>query len=213
MFVRRRGFTVIEIIIVMAIFSIVLGVVIQIFVFTTRTQRRSRNVQEAYAQGRAAVEALAREGQNGSIDYDFYADPASGDSLADQPVGVTALRDSQGQLVRFRCVERLAESIEPCNAANPAFGQVQMCRGGGCEAAQPSWAGITDEATDVISWRVWLGPVQDPFRRDPANPARYLADAQPWVTVAATVQPPRLSGTQLPEVRVQSTVTSRVYLR
>ncbi len=221
MYLRRRGFTVIEIIIVMAIFSIVLGVIIQIFIFTTRTQRQSRSVQEAYAQGRAAVEAVAREAQNGSIDYAYYDEPGNNESLAAQPVGVLALRDSQGQLVAFRCTEdpETVDAITPCDPASPARGVVQMCRGAGCSNSishggfTGSWAGITDQATDVTSWRTWLGPSLNPFRRNPDNPAQYLAEVQPWVTVAAAVQPQPVSGSQLPEVRLQSTVSSRTYLR
>ncbi len=199
----------------MAIFSIVLGVIIQIFIFTTRTQRRSRSVQEAYAQGRAAVEGVARELQNGSVDYGYYSDPAhAADSLEAQPVDVTALRDSQGQSVRFRCVENLANGAEQaCDADTPERGQVELCRGSGCDATPPAWAGVTDEATDVTAWSVWLGPEDDPFRRDPDDVARYLADVQPWLTVAATVQPAPVSGVQLPEARVQATVSSRSYLR
>lgn len=209
---RRRAFTVIEIVIVMAIFSIVLGVIIQIFVFTTRTQRQSRSVQEAYAQGRAAVEALAREVQNGSVDYLYYADELNGSQLTTQPVSVAALRDSLGAEVQLRCVEHLAEGgVQACSAATPELGQVQLCRGSGCSSG--SWAGVTDEATDVTSWRVWLGPVDDPFRRDPANPAAYLANVQPWVTASIVVQPTSVAGSQPDPVRLQATVSSRTYLR
>lgn len=211
--IRRRGFTVIEVIIVMAIFSIVMGVIIQIFIFTTRTQRRSRSMQEAYAQGRAAVESLVREAQNGSVDYSFYADPASGVSLVAQPVSVVALRDSQGQTVRFRCTEDpgTPDTVVPCAAATPARGVVQVCRGSACAAG--GWAGVTDGAADITSWRTWLGPVADPFSRDPDSPSSYMAYEQPWVTVSATVQPHPVAGGTLLPVRLQSTVSSRTYLR
>jgi prepilin-type N-terminal cleavage/methylation domain-containing protein len=207
-----RGFTVIEVIITMAIFSIVMGVVIQIFIFTTRTQRRSRSMQEAYAQGRAAVEALAREGQNGSVDYSFYSEPLNEVSLTAQPVAIAAFRDSQGQTVRFRCVERLAAAaVHPCDAETSELGQVQLCRGSGCDSG--SWAGITDEATDITGWRTWLGPVKNPFSRDPDNASLYLENIQPWVTAAITVQPAAVAGAQLAPVHLQSTVSSRTYLR
>lgn len=197
----------------MAIFSIVLGVIIQIFIFTTRTQRRSRSMQEAYAQGRVAVEALVREAQNGSVDYGFYALPANGVSLTAQPVGVVALRDSQGQTVRFRCTEdpETPETVVPCDAATPARGVVQVCRGSACGAG--SWAGVTDGAADITSWRTWLGPVADPFSRAAGNPSGYQAYTQPWVTVSAAVQPQPVAGGTLPPVRLQSTVSSRTYLR
>jgi len=208
----RRGFTVIEVIITMAIFSIVLGVVIQIFIFTTRTQRRSRSIQEAYAQGRAAVEQLAREGQNGSVDYSFYNDPLNPVSLTAQPLATAALRDSQGQTVRFRCVERLAEgAVQPCDDTTSELGQVQLCRGSGCDSG--SWAGITDEATDVTSWRTWLGPVENPFLREPDDASLYLENVQPWITASITVRPAAVAGGQLAPVHLQATVSSRTYLR
>lgn len=212
---RRRGFTVIEVIIVMAIFSIVLGVIIQIFIFTSRTQRRSRSVQEAYAQARAAVEALAREGQNGTVDYAFYGppgEPAHSVDIASQPVAVAAFRSSQGTDVRFRCAEPLAANPnQACSGSTPELGQVQMCRGSAC--ASGGWAGITDEATDVVSWSTWVGPTDDPFARDRDDPANYAANRQPWVTAAISVRPAAVAGSQPPEVRLQATVSSRSYQR
>lgn len=213
----RPAFTVIEVIIVMAIFSIVLGVVIQIFVFTTRIQRRSRSVQEGYAQARVAVEALVREGQYGTVDYGFYGlpgTPANDVDIGSQPVAVAAFRDSGGQEVQFRCVELplpTASSPSLCNPSTPQRGQVQVCRGSGCGTG--AWAGLTDEATDVVGWSTWVSPDKNPFQRNPDDASHYLSDVQPLVVVVASVRPAAVAGSQPDDVRLQATVSSRTYLR
>jgi prepilin-type N-terminal cleavage/methylation domain-containing protein len=219
----RPGFTVIEMIITMAVFSIVLGVIIQIFIFTSRTQRSGRSVQEAYAEARVVVETMSREIQNGSIDYSYYTTSVSNPNLESltAAVNVAALRDSQGQAVRFRCVNQGTDDL--CDPSAPiTHGQIQVCRGSGCSSENNSWAPLTDDATYVTGWRVWLGPAHDPFQRDPdydpinpspEHPSQYMSEEQPWLTAVISVLPRPVSGQALPEVRLQSTVSSRTYLR
>ena len=210
----RPGFTVIEMIITMAVFSIVLGVIIQIFIFTSRTQRSGRSVQEAYAEARTVVETMSREIQNGSIDYSYYTGDPPPESL-NAAVNVAALRDSQGQAVRFRCVNQGTNDL--CDTSTN-HGQIQMCRGSGCSSENNSWASLTDDVTYVTGWRVWLGPANDPFQRDLDYPSTdhdspYLSNEQSWLTAVISVLPRPVSGHDLPEVRLQSTVSSRTYLR
>jgi type II secretory pathway pseudopilin PulG len=201
--IRRPSFTVIEVIIVMAIFSIVMGIVIQIFIFTSRTQRRSRSTQEAYAEARTVIEAIGREAQDGSIDYGYYEHP---EDLA-QAVPVAALRDSQGQAVRFRCVQ--AGTATPCSPATP--GQVELCRSSGC--ASNSWAALTDGSTSVVGLRLWLGPQLDPFRRLAGSASEYQSNEQPWLAAVIQIQPRPVSGSVLDTVRLQATISSRTYQR
>lgn len=205
----RGGFTVMELVIVMAIFSILLGVIIQIFLYTTVHQRRSRAIQEAQNEARVALEAVARELQNGQIDYDYYLGPANENQLTNQPVSVLALRDSQGGIIRFRCVENGAAD-EPCDPNTPDHGSVQLCRASGCDAEE--WSGLVNEKLDVTSWQLWVGPLLNPFQRL-AGGTSYQSDEQPWVTASVTIKPNQVDRAPIPDIRLQTTITTRTYLR
>lgn len=208
---HQRSFTVMELIIVMAIFSIVLGVIIQIFIFTTAHQQRSRAIQQAQNEARTVLETVAREIQHGQIDYSWYYDPETQtNDLLQQPISYLALRDSDGEMVRFRCVD--AEDL-PCGSSEQlTMGMMQMCRGTGC-SSNSGWSNLVNEELNVVNWQLWVGPNRDPFERDPDNLISYITNEQPWVTMIITIRPRQVSRTPIPDVNLQTTISTRTYFR
>src|SRR3989338_1459541 len=92
------GFTIMETVLVMAIFSIATTYAVGIFVKSNTVQKRTANVQQLTADARFVVEVMAREVRMGKIDYDYtgYFLPLDG------PQTVLAIKDQDNQPVRFR---------------------------------------------------------------------------------------------------------------
>ncbi|MBI4414916.1 MAG: type II secretion system protein, partial [Candidatus Kerfeldbacteria bacterium] len=70
---HRKGFTLVEILTVVSIFAVTSLIATNIFVITSRFQRKAATSQKLQGDIRFAVEAIAREVRFGTIDYGCYA--------------------------------------------------------------------------------------------------------------------------------------------
>jgi prepilin-type N-terminal cleavage/methylation domain-containing protein len=213
----RRGFTLVEVVVVMALFTVVAEVAMGIFIFTSRVQRRTRALLEASAEARAAADMISREVRADVIDYSFYAEQEPPVSLGQQqPLAALALVTEVGQLLRYRCVE--SEAASPC-AVGGERGRLEVCK---VTPTPPvprptcganDWAPLVGDALDVTGWRVWLGPTSTPFEVSSTAPGTYGSNQQPWVTAVIEMQPRPVAGQTLQPVRVQATAVTRTYVR
>ncbi|MFH1028326.1 MAG: type II secretion system protein, partial [Pseudomonadota bacterium] len=69
----RGGFTLMEILLVLGIFSTTLLLVINIFVSSSNLQQRTIVAQRLTADARYTIETIARAVRSGTVDYDFYS--------------------------------------------------------------------------------------------------------------------------------------------
>lgn len=69
---RKKGFTLVEIILASSIFTIVSVIGVSVFVNVTRIQRRVALENAMYEDGRFMMERIAREIRQNSIDYEEY---------------------------------------------------------------------------------------------------------------------------------------------
>lgn len=91
----RPGFTLIEILLAMGIFSTTLLIVINIFVSSSRLQQRAVVGQRMTGDARYTIETMARAVRSGIVDYNFYADPLPVDlSPYDLPDSARDIGDS-----------------------------------------------------------------------------------------------------------------------
>ena len=86
---NEQGFTLIEILLAMGIFSTTLLIIMNVFVGSARLQQRSIVGQRLTSDARYTIEAMARAVRSGIIDYDFYA----GLSPYEIPAGVGDIGD------------------------------------------------------------------------------------------------------------------------
>ena len=85
---QQKGFTLLEMLVVSAIFIMALSSMVMIFVETNKAQKRLANSEKLQADTRYLVELMAREIRNNTIDYSFY--PAN-DDMSSQPLENLAL--------------------------------------------------------------------------------------------------------------------------
>ena len=190
------GFTIMETVLVMAIFSIATTYAVGIFVKSNTVQKRTANVQQLTADARFVVEVMAREVRMGKIDYDYtgYVLPLDG------PQTVLAIKDQDNQPVRFR---RFA-AAEDRQAVQVCTGDDVFC------SLDANWTDITPNNLTVNRLNFYIAPAQDPFSWQLPD---YYSDLQPLVTIILETE--SLASAELEQhlSYFQTTVSSRSYQR
>ena len=182
---NQQGFTLVEMIITMAIFTTALTTVANIFLYANRTQRKTQAGQQSQFDARFAMEVMAQQVRRGQIDYAYY-----GGAIAGNPQTVLALTDSTGAKVQFR------------RQTVGGVGKVQVSFDNGA-----NWTDLTPPGLSAAVLSFFLSPPSDPFAAVPAS------HAQPLVTIALSTTSTSAEGLTLPPVFLQTTVVSRQYLR
>ena len=98
---NKLGFTLVEVVVALGIFSIATTYAISIFVQSNQVQKRTANIQRILSDARYALEVMAREVRMGHIDYD-YAGYDTQEGVLNLEQSVLALRDSDDSPVKFR---------------------------------------------------------------------------------------------------------------
>ncbi len=187
----QTGFTLMEVLVVLAVFSTISVAVTDLFMISTRAERRIGTEERMQADARTAIEQMARTMRGAAVAYDKLASPVP------WPVDRLPLRLANGTLVEYYLSSNAAEcgaSPAPClmirEDENPA------------RAAALSTAGLT-----VTNLKFFIAPAQDPYA---IAGGAYAADDSPRVTFVIKVAPTAAPGQS---VTVQSTVTTRQYVR
>ncbi|MBI5465696.1 MAG: prepilin-type N-terminal cleavage/methylation domain-containing protein [Candidatus Kerfeldbacteria bacterium] len=188
---KPKGFTIMEMVVVLAVFSVVAVVTADIFFTVTRAQKRVVQQQQVQSDVRFSLDTIAREIHQGFVDYDYYASQVPALYLVQgsqvQPQTVLALRDAAGVAVRFR---QTADTL-------------QVCRG-----QCTSWEPLVSENIQVPKAVFYLVPGSDPFAQVAGVPDDY-----PRVTMVLSAQSAAQSQLPLTTFFLQTTVAARSYRR
>ncbi|MFZ5391063.1 MAG: PulJ/GspJ family protein [Patescibacteria group bacterium] len=197
--IKSAGFTVMELVVVLGVFSIVVILVTDIFFIITRAQRSLVASQAVQRDMRFVIESIVKDVQQGLVDYSYYQsqvpavnlkDPITGQIL---PQSVLALVDNTGRAVRYRFVD--AQSGQPA--------RLEISRG-----VSGNWDSLLSDDVILIVVRFYLVPSTDPFLESAAS------QQQPRVTIILSGQAVPTSGTSLPATFfLQTTALTRSYLR
>src|SRR3989339_895597 len=163
----KKGFTLMEMLVALAIFSTVVTITTDIFFSYQRTQRKTEELQKVVSTARFVSEAIVREVKEGTIDYGYTNYVRSGDALSN-PQTVLALKDAEGRQVIFSQSGQngCPEGSDPC---------IILTRDSGSES-------ITPRGVRVNSLQFYISPAQDPYSFDIGRGA-FMSNAQPRVTV------------------------------
>jgi len=193
----RRGFSLMEMLVVLGIFSTVVVAASDILMMSSRSQRKVFALERTQADARFAMEAISREVRTGSIDYAYYG----ADLPANGPVDDLALIDSAGKKIKF---------FKSAGASECADVSSSPCLLVSIEGGTP--APITPKGVKVYSSAFYLLPKADPALFDTFT-GGYASNVQPHVTVVlvmeSAVQDPR----ERSVVYLQTTVENRGYKR
>jgi prepilin-type N-terminal cleavage/methylation domain-containing protein len=194
--INRRGFTLIEMMVVLAIFSVVTVVIVDIFMMASRAQRRTLAIQRIQSDARYSMEAMAKEIKMDTIDYNFY-----GGTISDGPQDTLALRDADDNSIIFK------KSAENCPTGTINCLVVSLDGG-------TTWASITAKGINVEDLKFYIGPSKDPFRLVKIGEVyTYETDNQPRVTIVLATKGVGGRAEEQQTVYLQTTVSNRIYRR
>lgn len=192
----RRGFTLMELLVVMGLFSVTVMIATNIFMLSSRAQRRVLAITAAQADLRYALEAMVREARMGQIDYAAYA--ASGGVAI--PANRLVIKGPSGDQETFF----LSNNPTVCPTG------ITKCLALTVDGSAPQ--ALTTAGLEIDSLVFYVSPQADPFRADPAS-GLYAADEQPTVTIAVRAHTTGVGAQDVMSLNAETTTASRLYVR
>ncbi len=183
------GFTLMEIVIVLALFALASILIAGIFVNMQTTQRRVRDNQELITDARYLLEVIAREVRSDFIDYSGLVS------------GKLSLKSASG-------VDIVIEHKTGDGCTAPAKCVVDISRDG--NAAQ-----LNSKNLAVEHLQFYVSPLTDPFPTGTPGVIQTTPDQQPRVTIVLKVsnEPKKPRAAERKAIYLQTTVSARAYVR
>ena len=193
---RQRGFSLIEILISMAIFLTVILLVSDIFVSTTTVQKKTIREQKAMNDLSNVIEQIAQYIRVGKVNYNLpYSTPS--DRINIELEGgdfISIWQEDSGQTKSIAMNYRLDGGSIKSGYLTPEYTKT------------PKFDYYLIENLDF-----YITPIEDPTRLDLNN--EYLSNQQPIVTVVIDAIVLTEDNQYLKNVKLQTTVNSRSYDR
>lgn len=199
---KRKAFTVIEAVVVLAIFSILVVSFSEIYIRTSQSALQTANRARVQADARTMLESVVRAARVSNIDYATYA--ANGVAIANmQPVSELNLVNPDANTAYQ--IKLFSTDVFCGNAnSNPCLA---VSTDGGV-----SWSKLSPLNAKIIKFTVVLSPATDPFVLDPST-GTYANDVAPLITVNLGLQGYALRDIDKWTYSVQTTITPRYYKR
>ena len=97
-----HGFSVMEMVVALAIFSITATYSLAIFVQSNTVQKRTANIQKTMSDARYVLEIISREARMGLVDYSYYGGTLPAMPIESNNDNILALKDSDDNSLYFR---------------------------------------------------------------------------------------------------------------
>ena len=195
-----KGFTLMELLVVLTIFSTVVTSATDIFLLVNRSQRKVFGLERAQADARFTVEAITREVRTGAIDYAYYV--ARGTPIG-VPEAELALIDSTNTSIRFKISDTGTNALCADAQSTPCL-LVTV-------GTNPA-AAITPKNVAVRVAKFYIEPLTDPLAFNIAT-GSYVTNVQPHVTVVLALETRGDRQGEQSVVYLQTTATNRGYKR
>jgi len=205
---KQFGFTLLELLMVAAIFSITVLVSVDLFFTIAKLQKRVTAIQRVESDARFTMESMVREARMGMIDYDYYNINSIKLLTTDtppkiKPVNVLATRDQDGNLT----VYRLVGSVIYVCAINADDLATKTCD----LTSTTNWQPVTPDEIEILKLDFYITPDQNPFLLDDTN--KYPSNNQPKVTIVFQSRSLSEELAGITNINLQTTVSSRIYKR
>lgn len=203
-FKPRRGFTFMEMIVVVLLFSLVMMATADLFIRSQRTQRKTAALQRLQDDVRFLINKMALELQLGSLDYGAYA---NAQQCGAAQSSINPLDGNDTLVVRrfdgSRLFIKKADDICVDAQSAPCFAVSED---------GTSWSAASGRGVKVETMKFFITPAKDPLVYCESE-AAYVSDQQPRVTITLTVSATVTSVREPVELAVQTTISSRNYQR
>lgn len=152
---NHTGFTLIEILVVTAVFSIVFLLGTTVFLNIQSQQRGVLARQKVVADGRYVLESIARNVRLSAVDYAFYTTTPP-DSVVTTLENILVLRDQTNMQVCYRLKDNQMQNYTGVTACDPTV-----------PVNDANWTNITPDDLQVQNFNVYIKPGSDPFMKTP----------------------------------------------
>jgi prepilin-type N-terminal cleavage/methylation domain-containing protein len=188
---EKTGFTLVEMVVAVGLFSIVTVVVAQLFITTNRAQQRGANSQKVQSDARIMMAQIADRLRSSAIDYAYYGGPVS------NPTDQLAMIDENGESIVIQKSDSVfANTVCPSAQSTPCL---EISEDGGI-----TFFAMSSEHFTVDAVRFYLDPTTDPL----LGP-----DVQPRVTFVLGITPSSGDINSRVTTYLQTSVSSRVYVK
>ncbi len=195
---KNQGFTLIETMVAVSIFIIVITVVSNLFVISSRLHKNAALKQKIQSDARLILATLVERIRESTIDYGYYE--ALGSDLS-EPVDVLALVDKQGESIRFANIS-----------------DAQVCPEGtlhclGIQVSGGAWNSMTSLGVRLSGengLRFYIRPFESPFE---IVGSAFVSNEQPNVTVVFTLETTLDQAVFRNRSYFQTSASTRVYKR
>ncbi len=205
----NKGFTLVEMLIAMAIFVTFTSVLINSYTSIVRAQRDANDYRIMYAEARRTFDTLTRELRDAMVDYGSYG--GAGIIGAQDEIRLVT-KDGRNVIeVRY---EEPVESVENTEETTP--GKVILAKGRvpAGVAIEPNYPVIFDERVlnsdevNVKSFAIYVSPSIDPY--DQEYVFNDVNQFHPKITIFAEFER-ELSNGNMVTMDLQTSVSSRIY--
>ncbi|MBU1075149.1 prepilin-type N-terminal cleavage/methylation domain-containing protein [Patescibacteria group bacterium] len=237
---KQDGFSLMEMVVVLAVFSMTALMAVDLFVTITNVQRQVRNLQAVQSDARFAMESMVREVKTGTIDYEFYRGYCRGGSeedgndyslctsdfdctvggeclvvdLSDGPTDILVTRDHENNQILYRLN---GDAIEVCS--NRSLYRARCAYGA-------NWQTVTPEKVKMTEMAMYIFPFSDPYSTktsctvhedcdsgicDTDTNFCEIPDFQPMVTIVLESEAGKDEDQE--KINLQTTATSMIYRR
>ena len=190
------GFSVMELLIVVSIFSMATVAISATYINFTRLHRQVANAETLGEELRYISELLVRSVRNNRIAYVTDPLPYTRDQLH--------LDNASDQRISFAHID---DADPVCNGLEVTTG----CLGMYVEGVSTGYVPLTGYRIDIEDFVVYTTPVDDPFT--PLSYGVYSSDRQPVVTIFIKATYLAANARERVTMSLQTSVASRVYVR
>jgi prepilin-type N-terminal cleavage/methylation domain-containing protein len=213
---ERKGFTLVELLISIAIFVIFMGVVSSSYISIVRAQREANDVRKMYSEVRGFTDRFSEDVRLGSVIYDCYGAPNVDAFPNTCPTGITAdrLDVNYGKTNRLLIQKQdgLERSVYLYDKDKKVLEEKRYIRQNGLwnESAGYETAALNvfSDLIEVEDLEFIVSPDVDPY----ANVYKNEKQFQPQVTLVMTLSNGKNVNSPF-KFNFQTTITSRVYSR
>ncbi|MDD5726333.1 MAG: hypothetical protein PHC53_02880 [Patescibacteria group bacterium] len=192
---KAPGFTVVELLVVMVLFTFSLLILTQTYLTFIRLSHRTSNSATIQQDMRFVMEYMARSARNGAIDY-----PAP-------PLAIDAVTST----LRLKAENQLAWMMRKSQPGDVRCGDAPSVS---CLLVSSddgaNWAPITSKGVNVEKFNIYVRPSLSPFVLQGGT---YSSDQQPYVSVQVKMTFNTPIDKEKVSMEAQTTVSSRVYVR
>ncbi len=194
---RQSGFTLVEMMVAVAVFATASIIITDLFLSFNRSQRRTQASQAVQSDARVLLSNIVDKTRSGEIDYSAYTPTVTNPEAELHIIG----NDGASYVIR-RSDTVFANTVCPSAVATPCL---EISSDGGT-----TFSPMTSERLRVVGVQFYINPIESPTVQ---SGGVFTYNVQPSVTIVMGLQGTSPQAAEQGTTFIQTTVSSRVLLR